>query len=106
MSKAMRWRNTTCLTCIRTWDCCRPSSLPLSLITQPVFFGVADDGYYFYALNSAVQFPIVALDRNEKVLNGVSARVQVIKHEYRTVLTKNGSYFRYESQREDKLINS
>ncbi|MEI2738679.1 MAG: hypothetical protein V9F01_07830 [Chitinophagaceae bacterium] len=30
--------------------------------------------------------------------------VEVIKHEYRTVLTKSGSYFRYESQREDKLM--
>jgi hypothetical protein len=33
------------------------------------------------------------------VLNGASARVQVIKHEYHTVLTKSGDYFRYESQK-------
>jgi hypothetical protein len=32
------------------------------------------------------------------------ARVEVIKHEYRTVLTKSGSYFRYESQQEDKMM--
>ena len=81
-------------------------STSVDIFTQPVFFGVADDGYYFYSLNQTVQFPLIALDRNEKVLNGVSARVQVIKHEYRTVLTRNGSYFRYESQKEDKLINS
>jgi uncharacterized protein YfaS (alpha-2-macroglobulin family) len=30
--------------------------------------------------------------------------VQVIKHEYRTVLTKSGRYFRYESQKEDKIL--
>src|SRR6202012_4232107 len=35
-----------------------------------------------------------------------SARVEVIKHEYRTVLTKSGNYFRYESQKADKLITS
>jgi len=81
-------------------------STSVDIFTQPVFFGVADDGYSYYALNQAVQFPIIALDRNERVLNGASARVQVIKHEYRTVLTKSGNYFRYESQKEDKLLNS
>jgi alpha-2-macroglobulin len=34
-----------------------------------------------------------------------NAKVQVVKREYRTVLSKNGSYFRYESQQEDKIIN-
>jgi uncharacterized protein YfaS (alpha-2-macroglobulin family) len=81
-------------------------SSSVDIFTQPVFFGVADDGYYFYPLNQAVQFPIIALDKNEKVLNAASARVQVIKHEYRTVLTKSGNYFRYESQKEDKQITS
>ncbi|MHA4808732.1 alpha-2-macroglobulin family protein [Flavitalea flava] len=81
-------------------------STSVDIYTQKVFFGVADDGYSYYALNQTVQFPIIALDRDEKVLNGVGSRVQVIKHEYRTVLTKSGSYFRYESQKEDKLINT
>lgn len=86
----------------------RPVSRSTSadIFTQPVFFGVADDGFSYYALNQSVQFPLIALDKNEKVLDGISARVQVVKHEYRTVLTKSGSYFRYESQKEDKLINS
>jgi alpha-2-macroglobulin len=81
-------------------------SASVDIFTQPVFFGVADDGYLFYPLNQQVQFPLIALDRTEKVLNGASARVQVIKHDYHTVLTKNGNYFRYESQKEDKLISS
>jgi uncharacterized protein YfaS (alpha-2-macroglobulin family) len=86
----------------------RPVSRSTSadIFTQPVFFGVADDGFSYYALNQAIQFPLIALDKNEKVLNSVSARVQVVKHEYRTVLTKNGSYFRYESQKEDKQVAS
>jgi uncharacterized protein YfaS (alpha-2-macroglobulin family) len=78
----------------------------IDIYTQPVFFGVAEDGYLFYPLNQTITFPLIALDRNEKVVNGTSARVQVIKHEYHTVLTKNGEYFRYESQEEDKLISS
>jgi len=81
-------------------------STSVNIYTQPVFLGVADDGYYFYPLNEVVQFPIIALDKNEKVLNTASARVQVIKHEYRTVLTKSGNYFRYESQKEDKQVSS
>ena len=81
-------------------------STSVDIYTQPVFFGVADDGFSFYALNQAVQFPLIALDRDERVLSNIHARVQVIKHEYRTVLTKSGSFFRYESQKEDKLISS
>jgi len=78
----------------------------VDIYTQPVFFGVAEDGYLFYPLNQAITFPLIALDRNEKVVNGASARVEVIKHEYHTVLTKNGNYFRYESQEEDRLVTS
>lgn len=74
------------------------------IYTQQVFFGIADDGYWYYPLNQTVRFPMIAVDKNEKVLNGVQAQVKVIKHEYRTVLTKSGSYFRYESQEDDKLI--
>ena len=73
------------------------------IYTQPVFFGIADDGYWYYPLNQTVRFPVIALDKNEKPVNG-QATVKVIKHEYRTVLTKSGSYFRYESQQDDKLI--
>ncbi len=76
------------------------------IFTQPVFFGVADDGYWYHPLNQQAQFPVIALDKNEKLLNNVNAKVEVIKHEYRTVLSKSGSYFRYESQKEDKLISS
>jgi alpha-2-macroglobulin len=81
-------------------------STSVNIYTQPVFFGVADDGFNYYPLNQSVSFPIIALDRNEKLLPTASARVQVIKHEYRTVLTKSGNYFRYESQKEDKQIAS
>ncbi|HEV3414045.1 MAG TPA: MG2 domain-containing protein [Puia sp.] len=80
-------------------------STSVDIYTQHLFLGVADDGYWFYPLNQPVTFPLIALDRNEKVVNG-TARVEVIKHEYHTVLTKNGDYFRYESQEEDKLISS
>ena len=84
----------------------RPVSRKTSadIFTQNTFFGVADDGSWYYPLNQAIKFPIIALDKNEKLLNGVTAKVDVVKREYKTVLSKSGSYFRYESQREDKLI--
>ena len=71
--------------------------------TQPVFYGLGSDGYYYYPLNQAIHFPLIALNKEEKIQN-VPAKVQVIRHEYRTVLSKNGDYFRYESQKEDKII--
>jgi uncharacterized protein YfaS (alpha-2-macroglobulin family) len=78
----------------------------VDIYTQSVFFGIADDGYWYYPLNQAVRFPVIALDKDEKVLNGMQADVKVIKHEYRTVLVKNDNYFRYESQQEDKVVSS
>ena len=58
--------------------------------TQPVFFGVADDGYWYYPLNQPVKFPVIALDRSEKVVSGTRAMINMIKHEYRTVLIEIG----------------
>ena len=74
------------------------------IYTQEVFLGVGSDGYWYQPLNQPVKFPLIALDAAEKVTSA-RAEVKVIKHEYRTVLTKQGSYFRYESQKEDKLMS-
>ena len=85
----------------------RPVSrnVSIDIYTQQAFFGIADDGYWYYPLNQTVRFPIIALDKNERVVSGVQANVRVIKHEYRTVLTRTASYFRYESQLDDKIIS-
>ncbi|HEX3769128.1 MAG TPA: hypothetical protein VHT72_12170, partial [Puia sp.] len=76
-----------------------------NIYTQPVFFGIANDGFWYYPLNQPVGFHLLALDKNQSVISA-NAEVSVVKHEYRTVISKNGSYFRYESQEEDKLISS
>ncbi len=75
----------------------------VDIYTQDVFYGIGSDGYYYCALNQPVNFPLIALNKEEKPVN-TKAHVQVIKHEYRTVLSKSYEYFRYESQREDKTI--
>ena len=71
--------------------------------TQSVFYGLGHDGYYYYPLNQAIRFPLIALSKDQKI-QSAAAKVQVIKHEYRTVLSKNGDYYRYESQKEDKIV--
>ena len=83
----------------------RPVSRAASIdvYTQDIFFGIKRDWFYYYPLNQAVKFQLAAVNKDGNPVSS-TARVEVIKHEYRTVLTKNGSYFRYESQKEDKLM--
>jgi uncharacterized protein YfaS (alpha-2-macroglobulin family) len=46
---------------------------------------------------------LASADRNGNA-SSATGNVKVIKHEYRTVLTKSGSYFRYDSQEEDVVL--
>ena len=73
------------------------------IYTQTIFHGIKDDGYYYYSLNQPANFKLVSVDQNGNATNA-TAKVVVIKHEYRTVLTKHGKYFRYDSQEEDKVL--
>jgi uncharacterized protein YfaS (alpha-2-macroglobulin family) len=73
------------------------------IFTQDVFHGVKDDGYYYYALNQPVNFRLVSVNRDGNAVNA-TAHIVVIRHEYKTVLAKSGSYFRYESQQVDKTL--
>ncbi|HEY1871690.1 MAG TPA: MG2 domain-containing protein, partial [Chitinophagaceae bacterium] len=75
----------------------------IDLVTQDVFFGIKEDWFFYYPLNQAVKFQLAAVNKDGNEINA-AAKVQVIKHEYKTVLAKSGSYFRYESQKEDKLM--
>ncbi len=73
------------------------------VFTQNIFYGLGSDGYYYYPLNQSIKFPLIAVDKDEKVV-AAPAKIQIIKHEYRTVLSKSGDYYRYESQKEDKVL--
>ncbi|MDQ3844746.1 MAG: alpha-2-macroglobulin family protein, partial [Bacteroidota bacterium] len=83
----------------------RPVSRSASaeIYTQDVFHSIKDDGFYYYSLNQPVNFNLVSVNRDGAAVTA-PAKVKVIKHEYRTVLAKSGSVFRYESQEEDKLM--
>jgi uncharacterized repeat protein (TIGR01451 family) len=75
----------------------------VDIYTQDVFYGIDHDGYYYYPLNQAIRFPVIALDKNEKPMT-VQGHIIVIKHDYKTVLSRSNEYFRYESQKEDRTI--
>jgi uncharacterized protein YfaS (alpha-2-macroglobulin family) len=75
----------------------------VDIFTQDVFLGIKQDWYYYFPLNQPVKFQLAAVTKEGNSISA-TAKVEVIKHEYRTVLTKSGSYFRYESQQEDKLM--
>ncbi|HKZ67181.1 MAG TPA: MG2 domain-containing protein, partial [Chitinophagaceae bacterium] len=83
----------------------RPVSRATSVdvFTQDVFYGIKYDWFFYYPLNQPVKFQLVSVNKDGNAANS-TAKVEVIKHEYRTVLTKSGNYFRYESQKEDKLM--
>ncbi len=76
----------------------------VDIFTQDVFHGIKDDGAYYYATNQPVKFLLVSVNQNGDAVTA-PATVQIIKHEYKTVLTKSGAYFRYESQQEDKILS-
>lgn len=73
------------------------------IYTQDVFHGVKSDEYYYYPLNQPVQFRLVSVNKDGVAVNA-TAKIKLVKHEYRTVLTRSGSYFRYDSQQEDKVM--
>ncbi|MES1217034.1 MAG: MG2 domain-containing protein [Bacteroidota bacterium] len=75
----------------------------VDIFTQDVFFGIKREWFYYFPLNQPVKIQLTAVNKDGNTTSS-TARVEVIKHEYRTVLTKSGSYFRYESQKEDKLM--
>ena len=70
------------------------------IYTQDKFYGINIEDYY-NKTNKAMRIPLIAVDKDGKALSGVKASVKIIKHEYRTVLAKSGSYYRYKSEHEE-----
>lgn len=73
------------------------------IFTQDVFYGVKYDWFYYYPLNQPVKFQVVSVNKDGNAAPS-TARVEIIKHEYHTSLIRSGSYFRYESSKEDKTM--
>ncbi|MEM7162823.1 MAG: alpha-2-macroglobulin [Bacteroidota bacterium] len=75
------------------------------IFTQNVFFGI-NGGSYYRKTNRPASVSIVAVDKEGKLSPNSEASIQLIRHEYRTVLSKSGRYFRYRSQHEEKIIEN
>ncbi|MEO9484869.1 MAG: MG2 domain-containing protein [Ekhidna sp.] len=74
-----------------------------NLYTQEVFFGLKSDDYWVKT-GDLIKTKLIALNKEGKILDGQKATVKVIKHEYKTVLAKSGSYYRYRSQSYERII--
>ncbi|MBN1597098.1 MAG: alpha-2-macroglobulin family protein [Bacteroidales bacterium] len=75
----------------------------INIYTQDVFYGVRSDDYYIKT-GSPVKFELIAVDKEGNALENTEARVKLIKHEYKTVLSKSGDYFRYRSEKVEKVL--
>lgn len=75
----------------------------LDVYTQDVFYGIKYTDYY-NRTGRTKTIPLIAVDKDGKALTGIRAKVKLIKHEYKTVLSRSGSYFRYRSEKVEKVI--
>lgn len=75
------------------------------ILTQDVFYGIQNE-YGYYKVGSPVRIPVIAVDKKGNEQSNVSAEIQLIKHEYKTVLNKSGGYFRYRSEHEEIVLDS
>lgn len=73
----------------------------IEISTQDAYYGI---GYfdYYVGTNNQIDIPLVAIDKEEKILSSTKANVRIIKHEYKTILNKDGSYYSYTSQKVEK----
>ncbi len=75
----------------------------VKIYTQDAFYGIKRNSYY-NKTGHPVLFGLIAVDKEGKALNGVQAQIELIKHEYKTVLSKSGKYFRYRSEKVEKVL--
>ena len=75
------------------------------IYTQDVFFGTRTDDYYLRT-NQPARFDLIAVDKNGTALTDINAQVKLIRYEYKTVLSESGGYFRYRSERIEKVLQN
>lgn len=74
------------------------------VLTQKSFYGIKNIDYYV-STDKELKIPVIAVDVDGKVQNGVSGNIQVIKYEWHTILEKNSrGKYRYVSRSKEKLM--
>lgn len=73
------------------------------LHTQDVYFGIGRHDRWV-GTGRPVGIPLIAVDRDGRALQGQEALLKITRIDYRTVLNRAGSYYRYQSQRDPKVL--
>ncbi len=77
----------------------------VDVFTQDVFYGLGQGSYYLKTGNFA-NIPLIAIDKKGNIPDSAEAEIRLIKHEWRTVLSHSGSYFRYKSEHFENVIET
>ncbi len=75
----------------------------LTIYTQDVFYGISTEDYYVKT-QAPARFKLIAVDKDGNALEGIEAQVKLIRHEYKTVLQKSGGYYKYKSEKVEKVL--
>ena len=75
----------------------------IDIYTQDVFYGLKYSSYYART-GRQVTVPLIAVDKNGKALDNIPAEVQLIRIEYKTVLSRSGDYYRYRSEEVQRVL--
>jgi uncharacterized protein YfaS (alpha-2-macroglobulin family) len=76
-----------------------------NIYTQEVFFGAKVNNYYSKTGQPA-RFDLIAVDKDGKTLSGTKANIELIRHEYKTVMSRSGNYFRYRSEKVENTLET
>ena len=71
--------------------------------TQDVFFGIRCSDYYIKT-GQPVKLDLIAVNKDGDELKDIEAEIELIRIEYKTVLSKSGEYFRYRSERVENVL--
>jgi uncharacterized protein YfaS (alpha-2-macroglobulin family) len=75
------------------------------VFTQPVLYGIRLPAAYF-GVNAPVPVDIVGLNNKGNLQGGTSAKVEVVRLEYQTVVEKQNGQLRYTSRKKEKVVYS
>lgn len=74
-----------------------------TIMTQNAFFGIHLDDYYV-GTNKPMKVALIALDKNDKLVKGARAKVEIVRYEYHSVLENVNGYHRWRSRKIDKQV--
>ena len=76
----------------------------VNILTQDIFYGIKYSEYYI-GTGQPVRMDLIAVDKDGKALSGIDAEVQLIRYEYKTVLSRSDEYFRYRSEKIENVLD-